>query len=81
MFMMGLLKETLPLKKGSIQDETECNWVKEEKMKPPVLFLIKDISSFSTRSSMLFGILSQLFTFISFQFLIPFLWVFMSITL
>lgn len=29
--MMGLLKETLPLQKGSIQDETECNWVKEEK--------------------------------------------------
>ena len=42
-------------------------------MKPPVLFLIKDVSSFSTRSSMLFGILSQLFTFISFRFLIPFL--------
>lgn len=55
--------------------------VKEEKTKLPVLFLIKDISSFSTRSSMLLGFLSQPFTFISFQFLIPFLWVFMSIAL
>lgn len=36
-------------------------------MEPPVLFLIKEISSFSTRSSVLFDILSQLLPFFHFN--------------
>lgn len=41
-------------------------------MEPPILFLIKEMSSFSTRSIILFDILSQLLTFISLQFFILF---------
>lgn len=66
----GLLKNILPLPKIACGVKLNAVEFRRKEMEPLIPFLIKEMPSFSTRSIILFDILSQLFAFISLQFFI-----------